>query len=291
VTQVFILSGPTAAGKTALALSLADEFDAHIVSADAMTVYRGLDVGTAKPSPAMRQRHPHSCVDIRELSEEFSVADFCASFDAACRAHSRVLVVGGTPFYLSALLRPLADLPPANPEVRAAIEARGDLHATLSQIDPASAARLHPNDTVRLVRALEVHAITGQSLTALHAAGTARAPLEAPVAWMDRTDLRERIGARLTQMFENGYVEEVRNLVALGADLQARPLRSFAYRHLIDLVQGIIDRDEAMRRTERDTWRFARKQRAWARSMGWTPQTLDEALVLGREAFGSVPKN
>ena len=156
MASVFVLSGPTSTGKSDLAVELAREFHACVVSADAMTVYRGMDVGTAKPSKDILKEIRHYGVDVRDLHQEFSVADFCRSFDDACREYDRVIVAGGTPFYVSALFRPLANLPSANPEIRKLLEGRTDLHATLSRVDPRTAARIHPNDRVRVIRALEV---------------------------------------------------------------------------------------------------------------------------------------
>ncbi len=289
MARVLVLGGPTAAGKSALSLELAEEYGAAIVSADAMTVYRGLDVGTAKPTPAERARVPHACIDVREVHEEFSVADFTAAFRAVAATHDRVLVVGGTPFYLSALVKPLADLPPGDPDIRAALEALPDPHARLRQVDPQSAARLHPHDRVRIVRALEVHAITGRTQTALHAAGPRRPPVDATIAWLDRDDLRARIDQRLQAMAGAGYVEETRWALARPGGEGSRPLRSFAYRHIVEHVAGDLDLDEALRRTGRDTWRFARKQRTWARGLGWDPIGPDEARARAAACFAADP--
>ena len=284
--KVFVLSGPTAAGKTGIALQLAEETGAHIVSADAMTVYRGLDVGTAKPSAELLDQYPHSCVDVRNLDEEFSVAEFCTAFDHACRDHERVLVVGGTPFYLAALVRPMADLPSANPEIRQRLEETGNLHAQLAEVDPLSAERLHPNDRVRLIRALEVYEITGVPLSLLHERGPQREPLAAPMAWLDHPDLRSRIDQRLDVMLQEGYLREATRIRAEGWPTSSKPLRSFAYRYMLQHLAGEMPLDEAVRCTKRDTWRFARKQRTWARGMKWSAITTDGALRLGREALG-----
>ena len=185
--SVMILGGPTAAGKSGLALTLAERFDAVIVSADAMTVYRGLDIGTAKPTPEERSRHPHACIDVRSLHEHFDVTDFLSAVHHAQSTAERVIVVGGTPFYLQALVRPMAKLPPADQNIRRELETVQNLHAALAEIDPLTAKRLHANDHVRIIRALEVHAITGRTMTELHAAGPQRAPVDATIVWLDRT--------------------------------------------------------------------------------------------------------
>lgn len=283
--SVLLLGGPTAAGKSDLAVELAERHGAGLVSADAMTVYRGLDVGTAKPPAEVLVRRPHACVDVRDLHEDFDVTDFVAAVDRAIATHGRVVVVGGTPFYLQALVRPLAALPPGDPVVRAALEALPDPHAELARVDPESAARLHPNDRVRVVRALEVHRITGQTLSALHAAGPRRPPLDATIAWLDREDLRARIDLRLELMRGGGYVEETAWALRQPGGRESRPLRSFAYRHLVAHVDGALDLDEAIRRTARDTWRFARKQRTWARGLGWQAVTVDEARARAATCF------
>lgn len=286
--SVLLLGGPTAAGKSDLAVELAEQHDAVLVSADAMTVYRGLDVGTAKPSPEILARHPHACINVREVGEAFAVADFVDAVDLALRRHPRVIVVGGTPFYLQAMARPLASLPPADPTVRAQLESLPDPHASLAVVDPASASRLHPNDRVRVIRALEVHAITGRTLTELHAAGPRRAPFDVTVAWLDRAELRTRIDHRLQMMREAGYVAEVRRVLAQPGARATKPLRSFAYRHMVDHVDGRISLDEALRRTARDTWRFARKQRTWARGLGWEPIHADAARGRAAACFSTI---
>jgi tRNA dimethylallyltransferase len=286
-TRVLILTGPTAAGKTQLAIELANQFGAALVSADAMTVYRQMDIGTAKPSPDLLADHPHACIDVRDVPAEFSVADFVRAVDRVCAANDRVIIVGGTPFYLSALVRPMADLPGADPAIRAELEALDDPHARLAEVDPDTAKTLHPNDRVRIVRALEVQRITGRPLSEVHRDGPGRAPLHAEVAWMDRIDLRGRIDRRLQRMAEQGYVQETEALLAQwGAG--HKPMLSFAYRHLVEHVQCTLDLEEALRRTARDTWRMARKQRTWSRSMGWTVTDPDEVWPMAERVFSHI---
>ena len=284
--RVIVLGGPTAAGKSAAALDLAEALGAVIVCADAMTVFRGLDVGTAKPTAADRARVPHFGLDTVDPPDEWSVADFVAEVEAVRAVHPRVLVVGGTPFWLRALVHPLARLPPGDPVVRAAIEAREGLHDALAAVDPVSAARLHPNDRVRIVRALEVHALTGQSLSALHAAGAARPPLADGVVWLDHPELRARIDARLDGMLAGGgyRAEAEAALAAHGAE--ARALRSFAYSHIVAWIQGRLGLEDARAATARDTWVCARKQRTWARSQGWAPLDAAGAAAQVRSLFG-----
>lgn len=280
---VLLLGGTTASGKSALAVSLAREHGAAIVSADAMTIYRGLSVGTAKPTVAERMGVPHFAIDIRDPDEPFDVAEFVAIVQDVVEAHRHTIVVGGTTFWLSALVRPLADLPPASPDVRQRFAEMANPHEELSRIDPEAARRLHPNDRVRIVRALEVHAITGRTQTAIHRDGARGPALDATVAWMDRDDVYDRINTRTMAMMACGYVEETADALRRGyAD--TRPLKSFAYRHIAELVAGNLARDEAIRRTARDTRHYAKKQRTWARNLGWTARSAAEISAL----FGSL---
>lgn len=274
---VLLIGGPTAAGKSGLAMELAEQYGAVVVSADAMTVWRGLDVGTAKPSLEERARVPHRCIDIRSLHEEFNVSDFLDEVDTARQAFERVIVAGGTPFYLSALVRPMAVLPPPDPEIRATLEQLPNPWNALHQVDPTLAEKLHPNDHVRIIRALEVYRITGEPMSVRQKGPPARPPIAAEVVWLDRDDLRERIALRLQQMRGLGYLEETVRVLDAGASRDHRVLRSFAYRHLVDHVLDGLDLEEAFRRTERDTWRLARKQRTWARGLGWTAASPDAA--------------
>lgn len=286
MSTALIIGGPTATGKTDLAVELALQYGAALLSADAMTVYRGMDVGTAKPARALLDRLPHAAIDEREPDEDWSVADFVDAFHRVSATSARVVVVGGTPFYLRALARPLASLPGADPTLRAELEALPDPHARLREVDPPSAERLHPNDRVRVVRALEVSALSGMPMSALHARDAARPALvpEAHVGWLDRDDLRSRIDARVAGMVEQGYLDEVRRLLDLWPR-EIKPLRSFAYTHLVDHLLLELPLDEALRRTARDTWVLARKQRTWARGMGWAPTDPAGIRALARRVF------
>ena len=285
---VLLLGGTTASGKSALAVELAVEHGAAIVSADAMTIYRGLSVGTAKPTIAERKGVPHFGIDIRDPDEAFDVAEFVDMVGEVVAAHPHTIVVGGTTFWLSALVRPLADLPPASVEVRERLAQLADPHDALARIDPEAARRLHPNDRVRIVRALEVHAITGRTQTAIHRDGARGPALNAAVAWMDRDDVYDRINARTSAMVESGYIEEVREALRRGYG-NSKPLKSFAYRHIAEHVSGGLPREEAIRRTARDTRHYAKKQRTWARNLGWETQSKDEIVTLYRSLMTDGP--
>ena len=270
-----LIAGTTASGKSSTAVRLAAAHDAVIVSADAMTVYRGLDIGTAKPSMTERGGIPHFGIDTHDLHDSFDVSDFVALVDATLSEHPRVIIVGGTTFWLSALVRPLADLPAADPATRARLEALEAPHTALEALDPEAARRLHPNDRVRVIRALEVYHLTGLTQTQHHARGPRRPPITGSSLWLDAADLRERIDRRLDDMVGRGYLDEVKWALAQDPEAQAKPLLSFAYRHLVQAELGETDHTEALRRTARDTWKYARKQRNWAKSLGWKHTRTD----------------
>ncbi len=290
MAKILVIGGPTAAGKTAAALQVACLWGAALVSADAMLVYRGMDIGTAKPSAAVLRRFPHACVDVRDPDQEWSVTDFVAAFEEARGAHERVVVVGGTPFYLSALVRPLTPLPSADPALRLHLESLPNPHARLAEVDPVTAARLHPNDRLRVVRALEVFELTGRPMSEIFAEDRARHERAASmtVAWLDREteDLHMRIHMRLEQMMARGYLDEVRALLERGYGPELKPMKSLGYKHLAEHLLSGLPLDEAVRRTERDTRTLARKQRTWARGLGWTGTDRAGVLARARELFG-----
>ena len=288
---MLVIGGPTAAGKTSAALAVASAWDAVVLSADAMQVYRGMDVGTAKATRAERAVVPHFGIDVRDPDEAFDAAAFLALADRVVADHPRVVVCGGTSLYLRVLIRGLVTTPPVDPALRSALQASGDLHGRLRAVDPVLAGRLHPNDRVRIVRGLEVALSGGPLLSELQAAHRQRPDrVDAVGLWLERPDLDERIDARTEQMFAAGYLDEVRGLLERGFDRSLKPMRSLGYRHLCDhLVDGLA-LAEAVRRTARDTRRFARKQRTWNRTLGF-PVVADEhvsaALIAAERAFSN----
>ena len=282
---VLLLAGTTASGKSSLAIELAERHDAVIVSADAMTVYRGLDIGTAKPSPKEQSRVRHYGIDLREPDQDFDVSAFVGVVDEVRSKHDRIIIAGGTTFWLSALVRPLAELPPSEPDVRARLEDMDDPHSALVAVDPEAANRLHPNDRVRVVRALEVHAITGLTQSELHERGPKTTPLAATAVWMDPADTYQRINLRTLEMMEQGYLEEVRGLLNKGLARGLKPLKAFAYRHMVEHCLDGLDLDEAMRRTARDTRHYAKKQRNWARTLGWIPMDPEAVKMTAEGLF------
>lgn len=291
--RLLVLAGPTAAGKSAIGLAIAETWGGVLLSADAMQVYRGFTIGTASPSAEELERVPHLGVDVADPTDRFSAADFMALGDRALASGKPVVVVGGTALYIRALVRGLAPTPEVDPEVRARIEATEDLHGALQAVDPVLAARLHPNDHKRLVRGLEVHLQSGQRLSDLqaqHEAGPDR--IEVFGLWLDRADLDDRIDQRVGQMVEAGYLDEVRALLDAGVPRSARPMQTLGYRHLCDHLLDGLALDEALRRTQRDTRRFARKQRTWRRHLALPEVRAEHALAAraaALRAFGPPP--
>jgi tRNA dimethylallyltransferase len=242
-----------------------------------MAIYRGLDIGTAKPTPDQRRAVPHHLVDLVVPAEPFSVARWLAAAAAAVadvRGRGRqILFVGGTPLYLRALRDGLAALPPADPAVRAALVAeaavRGPaaLHARLAEIDPAAAARIHAHDLKRIVRALEVARATGRPLSAAFAPAPHPA-FESRLLVVDlpRRLLRERIDRRVERMFSGGLVEETAAALAAPGGIGPTARQAAGYAEAIDLLAGRIDRTEAIRRTQARTRQLAKRQLTWLRS-------------------------
>ncbi len=281
-----MLVGPTGAGKSALALEIAETFGATIVSMDAMQVYRGFDIGTAKAGLAERGRVPHACIDIRNPDELFSAADFVHEAETVDRLGTPTLLVGGTTFYLRAWLFGLVEAPPIDPGVRAGFEALDDPHSALLLVDPLLASRLHAHDRMRIVRGLEVHALTGRRLSEMHDADPWQRR-DAEVVCVDASDLYERIDRRVDAMMAAGYLGEVEGILAAGWSRACKPMQSLGYRHIAAHLSGETDLDEAVRRTKRDTRHFARKQRGFLRSWGIKagPDAASDAIAAAARAF------
>jgi tRNA dimethylallyltransferase len=298
--RLVCLVGPTTTGKTALALELAERVGAEIVSADSRQVYRRLDVGTAKPTPAERARVRHHCVDLVDPDATFDAARFRAAAVAAitdATARGRpVLVVGGTGLWLRALLHGLCPAPARDPDIRAAIDAvvHADgapaVHRRLAVVDPAAAARIHPNDRVRSVRALEVALASGRPLSDWQAAHAfVDQPFDALVVGLARpvAELDARIAARAAAMVEAGFLDEVRAL-AQGVPADAPAWRTVGYREMRACVEGQMSVEAALAATVAATRRFAKRQRTWFRretGVVWRHPEADRERIVG-EACG-----
>jgi tRNA dimethylallyltransferase len=282
--DALILSGPTASGKSRLGLALAERLGAEIVAMDSMTLYRGMDVGTAKPTPEERRRVPHHLIDVRDPWESASVAWWLEQAAGCCRdiqaRGRRVLLVGGTALYLKALLRGLFPGPGAELALRARLEAEAEehgnqsLHDRLARVDPAAAARLHVNDRRRLVRALEVWELTGRPISDWQRQWSALATPEAagdgPAAhWIDlpREELYARIDARVVRMFDKGLVDEVRRLRRLPRPVSREAAQALGYKEVFDHLDGKAGLQETVLRVQVRSRNFAKRQITWFRHL------------------------
>jgi len=275
------LMGPTASGKTALACELSDRFALDLVSVDSALVYRGMDIGTAKPDRTTLARYPHALIDIRDPAQPYSAADFCTDARSAMRRISergRVpLLVGGTGLYFRALQQGLSDLPEADPTIRARLASEAQemgwpaLHARLARLDPVAASRIAANDTQRLQRALEVFELTGRPLSELQGMGKpAYFPwrvLKLALLPADRPRLHERIARRFDAMLDEGFLDEVRLLRARG-DLHANlpAIRAVGYRQAWEHLDGLVDAAQFRDRAIFATRQLAKRQITWLRS-------------------------
>lgn len=274
------LMGPTAAGKTQLAMELCQALPCDVISVDSALVYKGMDIGTAKPSLAEQAMIPHQLIDLLDPKDAYSAADFRRDALAAMansHAAGRIpLLVGGTMLYFKALLEGLSPLPSADAQIRAEIAAQAQqhgweaLHCELAQIDPAAAARIHPNDPQRLSRALEVFRISGKTLTQLTERKGDPLPykvLQFAIAPTERAELHQRIALRFQQMLEQGFEEEVRVLYER-ADLHPElpSIRCVGYRQMWDYLAGDVSYDEMIARGLAATRQLAKRQLTWLRS-------------------------
>ncbi len=277
--RAIYLTGPTAVGKTALAVALARKLDAEVVALDSMTLYRRMNIGTAKPSVEERGGIPHHLIDVLEPSESSSVADYrrwaLEVLDQIEARGRRVLFVGGTALYLKALMRGLFEGPKGDPELRAALEREAErdgpiaLHDRLRGVDPKSADRLHPNDLRRVIRALEVVETSGRTLSHHQVEHDHPAPSNVAVFALERPRevIRERIDRRVEQMFAQGLVEEVRGLIAEVPPISPVAAQGVGYKEVIDLLSGQVDQAIAIDRTQARTRQFAKRQATWFRGL------------------------
>ncbi len=277
---VICLMGPTASGKTALAMALCKALPCDIVSVDSALIYRDMDIGTAKPTKEELANYPHRLINLRDASESYSAADFCHDAleqIAQIRANNRIpLLVGGTMMYFKSLIDGISPLPTADSNIRAEIEAEAEelgwqvLHDQLTEIDPISADRIHPNDPQRVTRALEVYRITGNTLTQLteiKGDKLAGDVLQLAITPKERSTLHQRIELRYHQMIEQGFEEEVKQLKTrddLHEDLPS--IRCVGYRQMWQYLNGEFDHDEMIFRGVCATRQLAKRQLTWLRN-------------------------
>lgn len=273
-----MVAGPTASGKSRLGVEVAEQLGGEIVSADAFAVYRGLDIGTDKPPPALRRRVAHHLVDVAEPTEVYSAGRFAAEAHAAIaaiRARGGLpIVVGGTHFWIRALLEGLFPEPPRDPAVRRrlGVEWAADpaaLHARLAAVDPAAAARIGAADRQRVLRALEVWELSGEPISShweRHRASRHYAPLMVAPGH-PRESLHAKIDARVDRMFDAGLVTEVEQLLAAGVPGEAHALRAIGYAQTLAYLAGRCSLETAKEDTKRASRRFAKRQLSWLRNL------------------------
>lgn len=295
--NAYILSGPTGSGKSALALELAERLDAEIIAMDSMTLFRHMDIGTAKPSAEDRLRIRHHLIDILDPWEKSSVAEWLDRARLACQdiesRGRRALFVGGTALYLKALLRGLFEGPPADDQLRTRLAAEAErlgkeaLHHRLATIDPASAGRLHPHDVRRVIRALEVWELTGRPISSWQTEwSTVRSADESPpVLWLDlpREELYRRINDRVVRMIEQGLVDEARSLLQLGRPISREAQQALGYREIFEFLQGRVGLEETIVRIQTRSRNFAKRQLTWFRAL---PECRPATTELTFELWG-----
>ncbi|MGB8718518.1 MAG: tRNA (adenosine(37)-N6)-dimethylallyltransferase MiaA [Desulfobacterales bacterium] len=273
---IVVICGPTGVGKTRAAIAAAERFNGEIIGADSVQVYRRLDIGTAKPTRAEREAMPHHLVDFLEPDAPFDARRFTQMASALIRRLSAAgkvpFVVGGSGLYIKALLHGLFEPPAASRTLRRrlqqeAVERGGQaLHRRLAACDPESAARIHPNDSVRIVRALEIYEATGRPISDFQARHRfAESPFRAFTIGLhlERSLLYERINRRVEAMLAEGLPTEVAGLLKMGFDPGLKPLQSLGYRHMIAHLNGSLSMAEALRTLQRDTRRYAKRQMTW----------------------------
>lgn len=277
--MLLVLCGPTGTGKSEVAVELAQLVDGEVVSADSMMVYRGLDLGTAKPTLAQRGGVPHHLIDVVEPTEDYHVARYQrearAAIDDVLARSKTPLLVGGTGYYIRAVIDEVVftDTAPAAPDLRAELMEQAriagpeSVHARLAELDPASAARIHPNNLKRVVRALEIVLQTGAPVPPNRIPGESgsRHTLRILGLTRERTLLYRRLDERIDAMLAAGFVDEVRGLRARGVGRQHTSQQALGYRHLHATLEGECDFAEAVRTWKRDTRHYARRQWTWFR--------------------------
>lgn len=301
--RIVIIAGPTAAGKTAVGLELAEEFGAHIVSADSVQVYRYMDIGSAKPSLIERARVPHHMIDIRDPNEYFSAGDYVREgrecIEKILKKGLIPLVIGGTGMYIRLLLGGIVSTSPTEPELRKNLrleeerDGPGVLFKRLARVDPESAARIGASNIYRIVRALEVFGLTGRRLSELQREHAFRdRPYRCLFIYLspDRELLYQRIDNRVDSMVRVGLLEEVGQLHERGYGPELKSMQSLGYRHMGMVLAGKMDLDDAIRLMKRDTRRYAKRQLTWFRSEPeglWSdPQDLSGIQLMVSDFLG-----
>ena len=278
--KCWFLTGATCSGKTDLSLRLAERLNAEIIALDSMTVYRGMDIGTAKPSLSVREQIPHHLIDIRDPTEDFSVSQYCDMaheiIDRLRANDQQALFVGGTPLYLKAMLRGLFSGPSADWDFRKEIEKEleqldlAELRKRIEQVDPLAAHHIHPNDKRRMIRALEVFQTTGIPISHQQTQfdeGTDGLDCNVFALRRDRSELHERINARVDQMLVDGLEDEIRGLLDQHGELSLTAMQAVGYPEVIEFWNGETDLETMTEKIKIRTRRFARRQETWFRGL------------------------
>ena len=278
-SPLICIVGPTAVGKTEIAIQLAQHLDAEIVSLDSRQIYRGMDIGTAKPTPDQRQAVPHHLIDCVDVDQPFSVAEYQRLADTAIAEirgrGKRTMAVGGAGLYFRGIIDGLFDGPGADAEIRAKLQREADehgnvaLHERLRRCDPETANRVHPNNLVRVIRALEIYELAGKPISSLQQQWKMNEPRYLFRAFglnMPREVLYRRIEERVDRMVEAGLIEEVKGLLDQGYPRNCVAMQSFGYKELIDYLDGKRALDEAIALLKQNTRRFAKRQLTWFRN-------------------------
>jgi tRNA dimethylallyltransferase len=277
--KAVIICGPTGIGKTGFAIELAKKFKTEIIGADSMQIYRHMDIGTAKPTPKERSMVPHHMVDVVDPGEAFDAeayAEMASRKVTDVTARGRIpFIVGGTGLYIRSLVFGLFNADSADPVIRNRLqkEAREKgnlfLHQKLGSCDPEAAAKLHVNDTYRIIRALEIYEITGVPISEYHrhhGFDSRRLDTLSFGLKMDREQLYRRIDSRVDAMIQDGLLDEVKRLLNAGYSSDLKTMQAIGYRHMVEFLDGRLDWEEAVRTLKRDTRRYAKRQMTWFRT-------------------------
>ena len=306
MNSIICIAGPTASGKTALAVELAKELHGEVVSCDSMQVYRRMNIGTAKPTPEEMQGIPHHMLDVAEPWEDFSVSRYCELAtpiveDILSRGKTAI-IAGGTGLYMDSLIQGNAFAPFPSTGVRERLEAQADAEgmeamlAWLRSLDPDSAARLHLSDRKRILRALEVYLETGETITAHNRRTQALPPRFCPL-WLgldfaDRGELYRRIDLRVEEMLRQGLLEEIRELLASGIPPKCTAMQAIGYKEFVEALQGSLPVEQAVEEVKKSSRHYAKRQLTWFRrnkALHWltrgpdSPEILEAARQILRE--------
>ena len=304
MNNIICIAGPTASGKTALAVELAKEFDGEVVSCDSMQVYKRMDIGTAKPTKEEMQGIVHHMIDVAEPDEDFSVSRYCAMaapiVDHIVARGKTAIIAGGSGLYMDSLIRGNAFAPFPSTGVREKLEARADAEGMeamlnwLSSVDPESAARLHLSDRKRIIRALEVYLETGQTITE-HNRKTQEIPPKYTPLWLgldfaDRSELYRRIDLRVDSMLEMGLIAEIKSLLASGIPAKCTALQAIGYKEFVNALNGEETIVQAAEEVKKSSRHYAKRQLTWFRrnqAMHWLTrqagQKNEEVLTAARQ--------